>query len=113
MSIQLKRVYEPAEPGDGYRVLIDRLWPRGVSKGRAAVDLWAKEVAPTPALREWFDHRPERFDEFRVRYIAELEQNGAVGELRDAIGEHPQVTLVYAAKDEVHNHAVVLVDYLT
>ncbi|NEN04593.1 DUF488 domain-containing protein [Diaminobutyricibacter tongyongensis] len=112
MPILLKRVYEPAEPADGYRVLVDRLWPRGVSKARAAIDLWAKDVAPTPALREWFNHEPERFAEFRVRYRAELEHNGAVDDLHAVIGEHPETTLVYAAHDEAHNHAIVLADYL-
>ena len=112
MTIQLKRAYDPAEPQDGFRVLVDRLWPRGVSKGRAAIDLWAKEVAPTPQLREWFGHDPARFAEFRVRYVAELEQNSAVRDLRDLTGQHPVVTLVYGARDEVHNHAVVLADYL-
>jgi uncharacterized protein YeaO (DUF488 family) len=112
MSIRLKRAYEPADPQDGYRVLVDRLWPRGVSKQKAAIDLWAKEVAPTPQLREWFGHDPARFAEFRMRYIAELDVNDAVRDLRDLASEHPVVTLVYGAKDEVHNHAVVLAEYL-
>jgi uncharacterized protein YeaO (DUF488 family) len=112
MEIQLKRVYEPAEPGDGFRVLVDRLWPRGVSKARAAIDLWAKDVAPTTALREWFGHEPDRFAEFRMRYLAELEQNVAVGELRAVLREHPVTTLVYAAHDEAHNQAVVLAEHL-
>lgn len=112
MAIQLKRVYEPAEPGDGFRVLVDRLWPRGVSKARAAIDLWAKDVAPTTALREWFGHEPDRFAEFRMRYLAELEQNVAVGELRAVLREHPVTTLVYAAHDEAHNQAVVLAEHL-
>ncbi len=112
MPILLKRVYEPAEPSDGFRVLVDRLWPRGVSKARAAIDLWAKDVAPTPALREWFNHDPERFAEFRIRYVAELDRNGALPDLQSVIRQHPVITLVYAARDEEHNDAVVLGEYL-
>ncbi len=112
MAIRLKRAYEPAEPADGYRVLVDRLWPRGLSKGRAAIDLWAKDVAPSTGLREWFNHEPERFPEFRMRYVAELEQNDAVADFRAVIREHPVVTFVYGAKDEQHNHAIVLADFV-
>lgn len=112
MTIQLKRAYEPADPQDGFRILVDRLWPRGVSKERAEIDLWAKDVAPTPQLREWFGHDPARFAEFRIRYLAELDGNSAVSEIRTSESEHPIVTLVYGAKDEVHNHAVVLAEYL-
>jgi uncharacterized protein YeaO (DUF488 family) len=90
-------------------VLIDRLWPRGVSKEKAHLDLWLKEVAPTPELRIWFDHRADRFAEFRARYLAELEGNPAVGELRG----HGDVTLLYAAHDREINGAVVLQEFLS
>lgn len=109
----IKRVYEPASEDDGYRVLVDRLWPRGVSKERAALDWWDKDIAPSPELRKWFGHRAERFEEFSEQYIAELDANSeAVAALLDLQREHPLVTLVYAAKDPQCNHAMVLCDYL-
>jgi len=111
-EIQIKRVYEAAEPGDGYRVLVDRLWPRGVTHDRAALDLWLKDVAPSPALRTWWDHDPARLDEFATRYRAELDENPAVDQLRHVLQEHDRVTLVYAAHDPRVNHAAVLRDYL-
>lgn len=107
-NVLLKRAYEPPESGDGTRVLVDRLWPRGVSKAAAAIDHWMKELAPSAALRTWFRHDPERFEEFERRYIAELrDQRAAVMALR-ALARKGTVTLVYAAHDEVHNDAVVL-----
>lgn len=112
MTVVIKRVYLPAEPGDGYRVLVDRLWPRGVSKQDAHLDLWLKEVAPSPELRTWFGHLPERFDEFTVRYTAELDENPAITELRAIIAAHPTVTLLYGARDPRVNHAAVLLGYL-
>ncbi len=111
-SVQIKRVYSEAEPADGVRVLVDRLWPRGITKERASIDAWLKEIAPSSALRTWFGHRPELFATFTARYTAELDGNPAVQQLRQAIASHPMVTLVYAAKDEAINHAVVLADYL-
>ncbi len=108
----LKRAYEAASPDDGRRVLVDRLWPRGVNKEKAAVDLWLKEVAPSTALRQWFGHDPKRWDEFRRRYRAELDPNDeAVEQLRDVIRKG-RTTLVYGARDEAHNDAVVRADYL-
>lgn len=113
MTVLIKRVYEPAAAEDGFRVLVDRLWPRGVTKERAHVDLWLKEVAPSTDLRHWFHHEERLFEEFAARYRAELEaDDDAVAELRAVVGEHPVVTLVYGAKDEEHNQAVVLRDYL-
>lgn len=113
MTIRIKRVYETADEDDGFRVLVDRLWPRGESKEKAHVDLWLKEVAPSTELRQWFHHEERLFDEFAERYRAELDANGeVVGELRDVVGQHPVVTLVYGARDEEHNQAVVLRDYL-
>ena len=110
--VVLKRAYEPVAPDDGQRVLVDRLWPRGVSKEKAAIDLWLKEIAPSTALRQWFGHDPALWDEFQSRYRAELDANGEVVEqLRDVI-RAGKTTLIYGAKDEVHNDAVVLAAYL-
>lgn len=112
MKLSLKRVYEPADDGDGMRVLVDRLWPRGRRKQEAAIDLWAKELAPSTALRRWFGHDPEKWIEFRRRYDAELQQNGeAIGNFRSEVGGRT-ATLLYAAHDEAHNHAIVLKDFL-
>lgn len=111
-TICAKRVYDPAEPEDGYRVLIDHIWPRGISKERAALDEWAKELAPSAELRRWFDHIPSRFPEFRERYRAELQERGAeLGQLR-AHAQDKRVTVVYAARDTEHNNAAVLVELL-
>ncbi len=111
--IKIKRIYEQPTPDDGYRVLVDRLWPRGVSKERADLDLWLKEVAPSTDLRTWFDHKPERFDEFSQRYTDELTHNPAVTELLTiAQTEQHTLTLLYAAKDPAINHAIVLQKYL-
>jgi uncharacterized protein YeaO (DUF488 family) len=110
--IRVKRVYEPPSPDDGVRVLVERLWPRGLSKDRAAVDLWLKEVAPSTELRTWFGHDPAKWPEFQKRYRAELRaEKGAVKTLRDK-GKHVTVTLVYAARDEEHNSAVALKRFL-
>ncbi|HEY3732154.1 MAG TPA: DUF488 family protein [Steroidobacteraceae bacterium] len=107
MPFTIKRIYEPAHTGDGRRVLVDRLWPRGVSKSRARLTAWMKQVAPSRALRVWFGHRPERFANFARRYRRELAGNRALGELR-RLGRGTAVTLVYAARDPKINHAVVL-----
>jgi uncharacterized protein YeaO (DUF488 family) len=113
MKINLKRAYVPAEPSDGTRILIDRLWPRGLSKEKAKIDLWLKEIAPTTELRKWFDHDPAKWNEFRERYKAELKANKeAVSELKKALQDGP-TTLIYSAHDEDHNDAVVLQEYLT
>ncbi|MEK3876007.1 DUF488 domain-containing protein [Paenibacillus sp. FSL H8-0122] len=114
-SIGLKRIYEPADPGDGYRILVDRLWARGVTKEQAAIDEWMKEIAPSPALRKWFGHLPERFTAFKERYTLELEENPECAGHAEVIREralNQRVTLVYAAKDPVHNHAKVLYEWL-
>jgi uncharacterized protein YeaO (DUF488 family) len=105
--VRLKRIYEPAEARDGMRVLVDRLWPRGVSKAHAAINLWLKEAAPSPGLRRWFGHRADRWPEFRRRYQAELAHNPAVAQLRDLAGQS-DLTLLYAARNKTHNHALVL-----
>jgi uncharacterized protein YeaO (DUF488 family) len=110
--LQLKRAYEPAEASDGMRILVDRLWPRGVSREKAALDDWMKEIAPSTALRQWFGHDPAKWDEFQRRYRAELERHGdELQRIRDLAKKH-RVTLVYGARDEQHNDAVVLRDVL-
>ncbi len=113
-TVAIKRVYDQPEPGDGTRILVDRLWPRGLSKERAKVDAWLKEVAPSNDLRKWFGHDPEKFAEFRRRYEAELASGPgqeALARLRDLARQGP-VTLVFAAHDSEHNDAVVLRDVL-
>jgi uncharacterized protein YeaO (DUF488 family) len=108
MDIRLKRAYEPAASSDGYRVLIDRLWPRGVSQEQAQLSAWERELAPSAELRKWFGHQPNRFEEFRRRYIEELRQQRArLTELRRR-ARAGALTLVYAARDSEHNDAVVL-----
>jgi uncharacterized protein YeaO (DUF488 family) len=111
-NVRLKRAYQPAEREDGARFLIDRLWPRGVSKAKARLDAWVRDIAPSTELRTWFGHDPERWDEFRRRYRAELaEQRQALKDLRLRASKGP-ITLVYGARDEHHNDAVVLRDVL-
>ncbi|MBS0365481.1 MAG: DUF488 family protein [Proteobacteria bacterium] len=112
MNLGIKRIYEKPVRRDGYRVLVDRLWPRGVKRETAALNEWLPEVAPTPALREWFGHDPQHWREFRQRYLVELRAHGA---LLDALWErasHERVTLLYAARDKKMNHAVVLEEAL-
>ena len=112
MDVRLKRAYEAASAEDGYRVLVDRLWPRGVSKKQAQLDQWEKDLAPSSKLREWFGHEPGRFPEFRRRYIDELRANAErLRELRRR-ARLGTVTLVYAAHDSEHNDAVVLAEVL-
>ncbi len=109
---RLKRVYEEASPQDGLRVLVERLWPRGLTRGRAAVDLWLKDVAPSPELRKWFGHDPGKWKQFQERYWNELkEKKDAVTLLKEKGREGP-VTLVYAARDEEHNGALALKQFL-
>ncbi|MEK4025102.1 DUF488 domain-containing protein [Sporosarcina sp. FSL W7-1283] len=117
MSVQIKRVYDKAEKADGIRVLVDRLWPRGVSKEDAKLDDWLKEVGPSKELREWFGHDPEKFDEFKRKYKEELKNNKVqTEELNKLINwskEHDeQLTLVFGSKDEKHNQAIVLKELL-
>jgi uncharacterized protein YeaO (DUF488 family) len=106
--LRLKRVYDAPSAADGERVLVERLWPRGLTKARARVDLWLKDVAPSPALRKWFAHDPARWDEFRRRYRKELRGRNEAVELLRRKARKATVTLVYAAKDEEHNGAVAL-----
>lgn len=112
MEIKIKRVYEDAEKGDGYRVLIDRLWPRGVKKDSGKLDKWLKEVAPSTELRKWFNHEPEKWEDFRRKYHAELKASEALSELTAAVRKYKTITLLYAAKDEHYNHAIVLQQFL-
>lgn len=109
--LKIKRAYQEAAPEDGVRVLVDRLWPRGVTKERAAVDWWAKELAPSAELRAWFRHEPAKFPEFKERYELEVAGSPDLDKLRE-LSEAQTVTLVYAAKDEVRNQAAVLLELL-
>ena len=111
-AISIKRAYAPLGDDNGYRILVDRLWPRGLTKDAAHLDLWLKDIAPSPALRTWFGHEPARFAEFKRRYAAELKANAdVVGQIERILAQKP-VTLVYSAKDEAHNDAVVLKNFL-
>lgn len=111
-KIQIKRVYNEPSQNDGYRVLVDRLWPRGVSKDAAQLDVWMKEIAPSPELRKWFDHDPSKFNEFKKKYEAELAKKQVPVEKLLDIAIDQSVTLLYAAKDEIHNHAIALKEHL-
>lgn len=112
MSIAIKRVYEPFSKADGYRILVDRLWPRGIKKEGAHVDLWLKEVAPSTALRKWFNHEPEKWKSFLTKYRTELKESAALEELTALLRQHKTVTLLYGAKDEQHNQAVALKQFM-
>ncbi|GGE55126.1 hypothetical protein GCM10011391_37650 [Pullulanibacillus camelliae] len=114
-TIFLKRIYEPYDATDGYRILIDRLWPRGISKADANLTAWLKEVAPTPELRKWFNHQPERFERFHDDYVHELRTGEPQQEALNQIMEYAdkgKVTLLYGAKDPMYNHAHVLLEEL-
>ncbi len=112
MSLSLKRAYEPAVASDGERILVDRLWPRGLSKQAAAIDHWARDLAPSTALRKWFAHDPAKWPEFKRRYFAELRTAGDALDQLAARAKRRRVTLVYGARDEQHNDAVALREYL-
>ena len=111
-DVRIKRIYERAGPDDGARLLVDRVWPRGVTKEAAALTLWLKEIAPSTASRQWFGHEPARFAEFRRRYLDEIKTNAPALERLWPCIEGGRVTLLYAAHDPAHNNAVVLADYL-
>jgi uncharacterized protein YeaO (DUF488 family) len=112
MNLKIKRVYEEPAKDDGTRILVDRLWPRGLSKEKASVDLWMKEIAPSTTLRKWFGHEPEKWSEFKKRYKAELKKNDEqVTRLKDELKKGP-ASLLYGAKDQEHNEAVVLLELL-
>ncbi|MBB5396763.1 DUF488 domain-containing protein [Mucilaginibacter sp. AK015] len=111
-TVKIKRVYDAADKQDGVRILVDRLWPRGVKKETAHLDEWMKEVAPSTELRKWFNHEAPHWDEFRLRYIQELHQNHAANALLELVRKHKTVTLLYAARNEKHNHALVLKEFI-
>ena len=110
--IKLKRAYEPVSAADGLRILVERLWPRAVSKQRAKIDLWLQNLAPSPELRKWYGHEPARWPRFRKRYEAELKDQGDVLALLKLVAQDQQVTFVYAASDEERNSALVLKEWL-
>lgn len=110
--IKLKRAYEPPAPDDGTRILIDRLWPRGVTKSDAAINEWMKEIAPSTELRKWFGHDPNRWQEFRRRYQSEIQRHPEQFDRLRKLAQHGRITLVFSAHDEAHNDAVVLKDLL-
>ncbi len=113
VKIAIKRIYEAPVSRDGYRVLVDRLWPRGLSREKAKLDHWFKDVAPSVGLRRWFGHDPDKWHEFRCRYLAELAANQqGLAPLRKLLKGERQVTLVFAARDKTQNHAAVLAEYL-
>ena len=112
LDVGSKRIYDPPDDGDGYRILIDHMWPRGVSRDRACLDEWARELAPSAQLRKWFDHRPARFSEFRARYRDELMADAdRIDELRRRATDS-RLTILYAARDREHNNAVVVTELL-
>jgi uncharacterized protein YeaO (DUF488 family) len=111
--IKVKRIYEPPQSSDGFRILVDRVWPRGVSKERAKIAVWLKEIGPSTELRKWFGHDPKRWAEFRKRYRQELRvKSELIAHIKRLEKEHRMVTLVFSARDEEHNQAVVLRDFL-
>jgi uncharacterized protein YeaO (DUF488 family) len=112
-GVRIKRAYDPPEPSDGYRVLIDRLWPRGITRGNARLDEWAQELAPSSELRRWFGHDPARFEEFRERYASELVAHEKKLQALRGRAHEGTLTLVYAARDHEHNDAVVLAEILS
>jgi uncharacterized protein YeaO (DUF488 family) len=112
MDILIKRVYEEPSQSDGTRILIDRLWPRGLSKEKAGVDVWLKDIAPTTELRKWFSHDPDKWSEFKKKYRAEISKNTEALAVLKKYLANGKVTLVYGAKDEEYNDAIVLKDYL-
>ncbi|WP_100639536.1 DUF488 domain-containing protein [Marinobacter salexigens] len=115
MEIRIKRAYEGAARSDGPRILVDRIWPRGVAKEDAALETWLKGLAPSTELRKWFGHDPEKWQEFRQRYLKELKKTEAADDLKELqaiLQEHKRITLVFAAKDTDHNNAAALRDFL-
>ena len=112
MSVYIKRIYETVSPDDGYRILVDRLWPRGMVKEEVQIDEWLKEIAPSSALRKWFDHKPEKWASFGERYRAELYNSSAMAHLMALKRKYKTLTLLYSAKDKDHNHAIILKELL-
>ena len=110
--IKIKRIYEIPEEKDGFRILADRLWPRGISKQKACVDLWLKEIAPSDKLRKWFSHDPKKWVDFKLKYTKELENNPLLQKIKQLEKENKVLTLLYSAKDKEHNNVVVLYEIL-
>ncbi len=110
--MRTKRVYAVFDRDDGFRILVERLWPRGMSKERSQIDLWLKDIAPSPELRKWFAHDPAKWEQFQKRYWVELQNNASVKQLKQNLKAHQNVTLVYAARDEEHNSAIALKKYI-
>lgn len=110
--VEIKRIYDSYELNDYYRVLVDRVWPRGVSKQKANLDLWAKDIAPSNELRKWFNHEDDKWFEFQKKYLVELHENSATKKFVQEIKNQHKVILLYSAKNELHNQAVVLQEYL-
>jgi uncharacterized protein YeaO (DUF488 family) len=111
--VKIKRIYEPYSEKDGYRILVDRLWPRGMKKETARLDVWMKEIAPSTELRKWFNHEPEKWKPFLVKYRAELDGSTLFEEFIALTKKHKSITLLYSAKDELHNHAIALKSFLS
>jgi len=110
---KIKRAYNDHDKDDGFRVLVDRLWPRGISKEKARLDLWMKDIAPSNDLRKWFGHDPDKWDEFKIRYLEELdEKKELIKQLKTIEKIYNKVTLIYSAKDDKHNNAVILLELL-
>lgn len=112
MNIKIKRVYEKPEKADGFRVLVDRLWPRGLTKEKVAADLWLKDIAPSTELRKWFNHDPDKWPEFKKKYIAELKENTEPVSVLKEHANKGTLTLLYGARDQVHNEAQVIKDFI-
>ena len=113
MNIKIKRVYEKPDKTDGFRILVDRLWPRGLTKEKAAADLWLKDIAPSTELRKWFNHEPEKWKEFIKKYLVELKENKEpVSLLKECVKKGP-VTLIYGARDQEHNEALIIKNFIS
>lgn len=112
MSVKVKRIYEPFAEADGYRILVDRLWPRGIKKEKANIDKWLKEVAPSTALRKWYNHDPEKWTQFQKKYHAEIKGSDAFKELLSDVHEHKTVTFLYSSKEEKYNQAIALQQFI-
>lgn len=112
MTIQMKRIYEPPSDSDGFRVLVDRLWPRGMKKENANISLWEKNIAPSNDLRKWYGHDPEKFEEFKSRYKAELDNNPETEKFLETIKSHDKVTFLFSTKDAEHSNAAVLAEWV-
>lgn len=112
MALRLRRIYEPYSDEDGFRILVERLWPRGVKKEDAHVDLWMRTIAPSNELRKWFNHEEEKWELFQQKYIGELSETHQLITLKDIISKHHSVTLLFSSKNELHNNAVVLYNLL-